>query len=85
MQRKPDDHDGLPSEDMAGCADLTRRTSVPIAGFETETLARTFARLMDAGAIPDCQPDVIQVGGLSEHRKIAAYAGLCGLHVTGKN
>ena len=72
-------------ENVAGCVDLAGRTRIPIAGFESETTANTFARLMDAGAIQIAQPDVVQVGGLTEFRKIAAYAGLRHLHVTGKN
>ena len=72
-------------ENVAGCAELAGRTRIAIAGFESETTAMTFARLMDAGAIQIAQPDVVQVGGLTEFRKIAAYAGLRSLHVTGKN
>lgn len=72
-------------ENIAGCAELASRTRIAIAGFESETTAMTFARLMDAGAIQIAQPDVVQVGGLTEFRKIAAYAGLRSLHVTGKN
>ena len=72
-------------ENVAGCAELAGRTRIAIAGFESETTAMTFARLMDAGAIQIAQPDVVQVGGLTEFRKIAAYAGLRNLHVTGKN
>ena len=72
-------------ENISGCVDLAGRTRIPIAGFESETTANTFAQLMDAGAIQIAQPDVVQVGGLTEFRKIAAYAGLRHLHVTGKN
>jgi D-arabinonate dehydratase/D-galactarolactone cycloisomerase len=72
-------------ENVAGCVELASRTRVPIAGFETETTAKTFARLIDAGAIQIAQPDVVQVGGLTEMRKIAAYAQLRHLPVTGKN
>ena len=72
-------------ENVAGCVELASRTRIAIAGFETETTAKTFARLMDAGAIQIAQPDVVQVGGLTEMRKIAAYAQLRHLHVTGKN
>ena len=72
-------------ENIVGCAELAGRTRIAIAGFESETTAMTFARLMDAGAIQIAQPDVVQVGGLTEFRKIAAYAGLRNLHVTGKN
>ena len=72
-------------ENVAGCVELASRTRVPIAGFETETTAKTFARLMDAGAVQVAQPDVVQVGGLTEMRKIAAYAQMRHLLVTGKN
>src|SRR5262249_40121075 len=58
-------------ENIAGCAELARRTRIPIAGFETETSKFNFAALMDAGAIQVVQPDVIQVGGITEARKIA--------------
>ena len=40
---------------------------------------------MDAGAIQIVQPDVIQVGGITEARKIAAYAQMRHLLFTGKN
>jgi len=72
-------------EDVAGCAELARRTRVPIAGFETETGRDAFARLIDAGAIGVVQPDVVQVGGLTEARKIAAYAQVRHLPFTAKN
>jgi D-galactarolactone cycloisomerase len=72
-------------ENIAGCAELARRTRVPIAGFETETGKFNFAALMDAGAIQIAQPDVIQVGGLTEARKIAAYAQMRHLLFSCKN
>ena len=72
-------------EDVEGCAELPRRTRIPIAGFETETGKYQFARLIDAGAIQIVQFDVVQVGGLSEARKIAAYAQMRHLTVTAKN
>lgn len=72
-------------EDIAGCSELARRTRVPIAGFETESNKFHFANLMDVGAIQVVQPDVIQVGGLTEARKIAAYAQMKHLLFTAKN
>jgi D-arabinonate dehydratase/D-galactarolactone cycloisomerase len=72
-------------EDVEGCAELARRTRIPIAGFETETGKHQFARLIDAGAIQVVQFDVVQVGGFSEARKIAAYAQMHHLNVTAKN
>src|SRR5688572_10559488 len=58
-------------EDVEGCAELARHTRIPIAGFETETGKYQFARLIDAGAVQVVQFDVVQVGGLTEARKIA--------------
>ena len=72
-------------ENIVGCADLARRTRVPIAGFETETSKFNFAALMDAGAVQVVQPDVIQVGGITEARKIAAYAQMRHLMFSCKN
>ena len=73
------------AEDVAGCADLARRTRIAIAGFETETGRDAFARLIDAGAIQVVQPDIVQVGGITEARKIAAYAQMRHLPFTSKN
>jgi D-galactarolactone cycloisomerase len=72
-------------EDVEGCAELARRTRVPIAGFETESSKYQFARLMDAGAVQVVQFDLVQVGGFTEARKIAAYAQMRHLPVTVKN
>jgi D-arabinonate dehydratase/D-galactarolactone cycloisomerase len=71
-------------EDIEGCAELARRTRIPIAGFETETGKYQFARLIDAGAVQVVQFDVMQVGGFTEARKIAAYAQMRHLAVTAK-
>ncbi|HYM99129.1 MAG TPA: enolase C-terminal domain-like protein, partial [Aestuariivirgaceae bacterium] len=68
-----------------GCAELARRTRIPIAGFETETGKYQFARLIDAGAVQVVQFDILQVGGFTEARKIAAYAQMRHLPVTAKN
>jgi D-arabinonate dehydratase/D-galactarolactone cycloisomerase len=72
-------------EDIEGCAELARRTRIPIAGFETETGKYQFARLIDAGAVQVVQFDVMQVGGFTEARKIAAYAQMRHLTVTAKS
>lgn len=73
------------AEDVAGCAELARRTRTAIAGFETETGRDAFARLIDAGAIQVVQPDIVQVGGITEARKIAHYAQVRHLPFTAKN
>ncbi len=72
-------------ENVEGCAEVASRTRIPIAGFETETSKYTFARLIDAGAIQVVQPDVIQVGGITEAVKIAHYAEMRHLDFTTKN
>ena len=73
------------AENVAGCAELAARTRLAIAGFETETGRDAFARLIDAGAIQVVQPDIVQVGGITEARKIAAYAQIRHLPFTSKN
>ena len=72
-------------ENIDGCAALAARTRVPIAGFETETNKFTFQKLIDAKAIHFVQPDIVQVGGITEARKIAAYAQMQHLPFTSKN
>lgn len=72
-------------ENIEQCAELARRTRVPIAGFETETGKDSFARLIDAGAIQVVQPDIVQVGGITEAMKIAHYAQIRHLTFTAKN
>ena len=73
------------AENIEGSAELARRTRIAIAGYETETGRDTFARLIDAGAVQVVQPDVVQVGGITEARKIAAYAQVRHLPFTCKN
>jgi len=73
------------AEDVAACAELARRSSIPIAGFETETSREAFVRLIDAGAIQIVQPDIVQVGGITEARKIAHFAQMRHLIFTSKN
>ena len=72
-------------ENVDGCAELARRTRIPVAGFETETNKYQFANLIDAGAIQVVQPDIVQVGGITEARKIAHYAQMKHLAFTAKN
>lgn len=72
-------------EDIEGCAELASRTRIPIAGFQTETGKYQFAKLIDAGAVQVVQFDVVQVGGFTEARKVAAYAQMRHLPVTAKN
>ena len=73
------------AENVAGSAELARRTRIAIAGYETESGRSAFATLIDAGAIQVVQPDIVQVGGITEARKIAAYAQIRHLPFTSKN
>jgi len=73
------------AEDVAGCAELAKSTWIDIAGFETESGRDAFARLIDARAIQVVQPDIVQVGGITEARKIAHYAQMKHLLFTSKN
>lgn len=73
------------AENVAGSAELARRTRVAIAGYETETGRAAFAALIDAGAIQVVQPDIVQVGGITEARKIAHMAQIRHLPFTSKN
>jgi D-arabinonate dehydratase/D-galactarolactone cycloisomerase len=73
------------AENVHGAAELASRTRIAVAGFETETGRDAFARLIDAGAIQVVQPDIVQVGGITEARKIAHYAQVRHLPFTSKN
>ena len=62
------------TEDIAGSAELARRLSTPIAGYETETGLPGFRNLIANRAVDIVQPDVIWTGGITETRKVAALA-----------
>lgn len=62
-------------DNIQGSAQLAAATSVAIAGYETEYTRYGFRNFIDARAIDIAQPSIIRVGGITEGRRIAAYAG----------
>ncbi len=61
----------LPPDDLAGYAELTRVSPVPIAGGEVLTRRQAFFPWIEHRAVDILQPDCTKNGGLSESRKIA--------------
>ena len=71
-------------ENIEGCAAGASYAN-PGGGLRDRDRQVPIARLIDAGAIQVVQFDVVQVGGFTEARKIAAYAQMHHLPVTAKN
>jgi len=63
------------------CAEINRRSCVPIATGEHEYTRWGLKQLMDAGACEVLQPDTYWAGGVSELMKIAAVASTYNLPV----
>jgi D-galactarolactone cycloisomerase len=64
----------LPPDDLAGYAELTRTSPVPIAGGEVLTRRQAFLPWIEQRAVDILQPDCTKNGGLSESRRIAWLA-----------
>jgi L-alanine-DL-glutamate epimerase-like enolase superfamily enzyme len=64
----------LPPDDLAGYAELTRVSPVPIAGGEVLTRRQSFQPWIEQRAVDILQPDCTKNGGLSESRRIAWLA-----------
>jgi L-alanine-DL-glutamate epimerase-like enolase superfamily enzyme len=62
------------ADKIDACADIRRRSRVPIATGEHEYTRWGLKQLMDAGAADVLQPDIYWAGGISEMLKIAALA-----------
>ena len=73
------------TDDLAGAAFVRERVSMPVAGYETETSRWGFKALIDGGAIDIVQADTVWAGGITECRRIAAYASACNLPVAPHN
>jgi L-rhamnonate dehydratase len=71
----------LPPDDLAGYAELTGRSAVPIAGGEHEFTAAAFAELIQRRLHQVVQPDVCWCGGLTEVVKIYRLARDHGVRV----
>jgi L-alanine-DL-glutamate epimerase-like enolase superfamily enzyme len=63
-------------------ARLAERTSVTVATGEIEVGRWRFRELVDSGGAEILQADAAVCGGISEWRKIAAYADCCGVTVS---
>jgi L-alanine-DL-glutamate epimerase-like enolase superfamily enzyme len=61
----------LPPDDIAGYAELTRTSPVPIAGGEVLTRRQSFQPWIEQRAVSILQPDCTKNGGLTESRRIA--------------
>jgi L-rhamnonate dehydratase len=64
----------LQPDNIAGYAELRRKTRMPIACGEHEATRWGFRQLIEARAADYLQPDVNRVGGITEARKIWALA-----------
>jgi L-alanine-DL-glutamate epimerase-like enolase superfamily enzyme len=64
----------LRAEDLAGHAELARRTRIPVAVGENLHTEHRFAEYLRAGAAHVVQPNVVRVGGITPFRRIARLA-----------
>jgi len=75
----------VPPEDVAGLAEITRRSPVPIASGERLVGRREFELSLKARAFNIAQPDICHTGGLWESKKIAAMAETGGVGLAPHN
>jgi len=68
-------------DDLEGCAAVAAGTTLPIAGYETESTVYGFRELITRRAVDIVQPDVVWHGGFTECRRIAGMAHTWGLRV----
>jgi galactonate dehydratase len=64
----------LDPSDLRGHAELARALDLPIALGEVEQTRTQFLEILERGAADILQPDVGRAGGLTESRRIAAFA-----------
>lgn len=64
----------LRADDLAGHAELARRTDIPIALGENLHTEYRFAEFLRAGAAHIVQPNIVRVGGITPFLRIAAIA-----------
>jgi L-alanine-DL-glutamate epimerase-like enolase superfamily enzyme len=62
------------ADDLAGYAELSRRSPIPIAAGEWLATRHEFEDLIDRGGVQVAQPDVGRVGGLTEARRVCDLA-----------
>lgn len=73
------------TDDLAGAAYVREMVSMPVAGYETETSRWGFKALIDGGAVDIVQADTVWAGGITECRRIAAYASTWNLPLAPHN
>jgi len=66
------------TDDVAGYAELSARSPVPIAAGEWLSTRHDFEVLIDQGGVHVAQPDVGRVGGLTEARRVCELAAARG-------
>lgn len=71
----------LPPDDLAGYAELSQSSPIPIAGGEHEFTSYGFRPLIEGRLHDVLQPDACWVGGMTEMVKIYAMARKAGLRV----
>jgi L-alanine-DL-glutamate epimerase-like enolase superfamily enzyme len=69
------------SDDLAGYAELAKRSPIPIAAGEWLATRFEFEAFTERGALHVLQPDVGRVGGLTEARRVADLAARHNLKV----
>ena len=69
----------FPPEDFAALARLRTETGIAIATGENACTAYQFKQMIDADAADYVQPSVTKVGGITEARKVAVLAEMCGV------
>lgn len=77
--------DPLPPHNIDGLVALAARSAVPLGGGENLIGARSFDRLIAAGALSVVTPDLGKVGGVAEARRIAEAAHERGLSIAPHN
>ena len=73
------------TEDIEGSALVAQQLRTPVSGYETESALPGFRELITRRAVDIVQPDVIWSGGITETRRIAAFAQAYGLPVIPHN
>jgi L-alanine-DL-glutamate epimerase-like enolase superfamily enzyme len=69
------------TDDIDGSALVAHQLDTAVAGYETETGLPGFRELITRHAVDIVQPDVIWTGGITESRKVAAFAQAYGMPV----
>ena len=75
----------VPPEDLAGLAEVKRRSTTPIAAGERLIGRREFEPVLRDRLVHIAQPDICHTGGLAETKKIAAMAEIAGMGIAPHN